>query len=105
MEISKAELKSAAAASAGSDSSELRGAEILVKALQAEGVKFVWGYPGAVFATMKPPSFTGPSMGFEGSSTPSVNLSTNTVPKHFSRLMDQHSFLRHKRRRLQPILS
>ena len=46
MEISKAELKSAAAASAGSDSSELRGAEILVKALQAEGVKFVWGYPG-----------------------------------------------------------
>ena len=46
MEISKAELKSAAAASAGSDSSELRGAEILVKARQAEGVKFVWGYPG-----------------------------------------------------------
>ena len=25
---------------------ELRGAEILVKALQAEGVKYVWGYPG-----------------------------------------------------------
>ena len=46
MEISKAELKSAAAASSGSDSSELRGAEILVKALQAEGVKYVWGYPG-----------------------------------------------------------
>ena len=46
MEISKAELKSAAAASAGSDTSELRGAEILVKALQAEGVKYVWGYPG-----------------------------------------------------------
>ncbi|MFT3777580.1 MAG: acetolactate synthase 3 catalytic subunit [Ottowia sp.] len=46
MEISKAELKSAAAASAGSDSQELRGAEILVKALQAEGVKYVWGYPG-----------------------------------------------------------
>ncbi len=46
MEISKAEIKSAAAASSGSDSSELRGAEILVKALQAEGVKYVWGYPG-----------------------------------------------------------
>lgn len=46
MEISKAELRSAAAASAGSASQELRGAEILVKALQAEGVKHVWGYPG-----------------------------------------------------------
>ena len=46
MEISKAELKSAAAASARTDSEELRGAEILVKALQAEDVKYVWGYPG-----------------------------------------------------------
>jgi acetolactate synthase-1/2/3 large subunit len=48
MEISKAELKSAAAASSrGQDSpQELRGAEILVKSLQAEGVKYVWGYPG-----------------------------------------------------------
>ena len=46
MEISQAEIKSAAAASSASDSSELRGAEILVKALQAEGVKYVWGYPG-----------------------------------------------------------
>ncbi|HUR90773.1 MAG TPA: acetolactate synthase 3 catalytic subunit [Ramlibacter sp.] len=48
MEISKAEITSAAAASAGNASSppELRGAEILVKALQAEGVKYVWGYPG-----------------------------------------------------------
>eukprot|EP01041_Mallomonas_annulata_P014806 gene14806-31450_t len=25
---------------------ELRGAEVLVKALQAEGVKYIWGYPG-----------------------------------------------------------
>ncbi len=25
---------------------ELRGAEILIKSLQAEGVKYVWGYPG-----------------------------------------------------------
>ncbi|MBG9387134.1 acetolactate synthase 3 catalytic subunit [Caenimonas aquaedulcis] len=48
MEISKAELSSAAAATAGHTGSppELRGAEILVKTLQAEGVKYVWGYPG-----------------------------------------------------------
>jgi acetolactate synthase I/II/III large subunit len=45
MEISKAELKSAAAAT-GTSTPELRGAEILVKALQAENVKFMWGYPG-----------------------------------------------------------
>ncbi|TWO71927.1 acetolactate synthase 3 catalytic subunit [Caenimonas sedimenti] len=45
MEISKAEI-SAAAATSGSNSLELRGAEILVKALQAESVKYVWGYPG-----------------------------------------------------------
>lgn len=30
---------------AGSEQ-ELRGAEILVKSLQAEGVKYIWGYPG-----------------------------------------------------------
>ncbi len=46
MEISKAEITSAAAASSQSDSQELRGAEILVKTLQAEGVKYIWGYPG-----------------------------------------------------------
>ncbi|MES2632786.1 MAG: acetolactate synthase 3 catalytic subunit [Pseudomonadota bacterium] len=54
MEISKAELTSAAAASAhaaststsASSAPELRGAEILIKALQAENVKYVWGYPG-----------------------------------------------------------
>ena len=46
MEISKAELASAAAVAAHTNSQELRGAEILVKALQAEGVKHVWGYPG-----------------------------------------------------------
>ncbi|MEY2618233.1 MAG: hypothetical protein RL522_1235 [Pseudomonadota bacterium] len=44
MEISKAEIASAAAASG--QSQELRGAEILVKSLQAENVKFIWGYPG-----------------------------------------------------------
>ncbi|MCW5654722.1 acetolactate synthase 3 catalytic subunit [Hydrogenophaga sp.] len=45
MEISKAELASAAAAHGGA-TQELRGAEILVKSLQAEGVKYIWGYPG-----------------------------------------------------------
>ncbi|MDP2417247.1 MAG: acetolactate synthase 3 catalytic subunit [Hydrogenophaga sp.] len=47
MEINKAELASAAAATpSGSATQDLRGAEILVKALQAEGVKYIWGYPG-----------------------------------------------------------
>lgn len=48
MEISKAEIVSAAAASAcaGNSTQELMGAEVLVKALQAEGVQYVWGYPG-----------------------------------------------------------
>jgi len=45
MEINKAELASAAAAQ-GAATQELRGAEILVKALQAENVKYIWGYPG-----------------------------------------------------------
>ena len=45
MEISRTELSSAAAAASG-PSLELRGAEILVKSLQAEGVKYIWGYPG-----------------------------------------------------------
>ncbi len=52
MEISKAELASAAAVSGTAPASpsshlpELRGAEILCAALAAEGVKYVWGYPG-----------------------------------------------------------
>ena len=52
MEISKAELSSAAAASSGMANNaeqgpeELMGAEVLIKALQAEGVKYIWGYPG-----------------------------------------------------------
>ncbi|QCB45364.1 acetolactate synthase 3 catalytic subunit [Hydrogenophaga sp. PAMC20947] len=44
MEINKAEL--AAAAASGAAPQELRGAEILIKSLQAEGVKYIWGYPG-----------------------------------------------------------
>jgi acetolactate synthase-1/2/3 large subunit len=48
MEISKAELASAAAAANPKSTSvpDLRGAEILIKALQAENVQYVWGYPG-----------------------------------------------------------
>ena len=53
MKISKAEIASVPAASspgkvpaATMSGQELRGAEILVKALQAEGVKYIWGYPG-----------------------------------------------------------
>ena len=42
MEVSKAEVAAAAAA----QTPELRGAEILVKALQAENVQYIWGYPG-----------------------------------------------------------
>jgi acetolactate synthase I/II/III large subunit len=54
MEISKAEMASAAAASAGTSSQELRGAEILIKALQAEEVKYVWGYPGGAVLHIYP---------------------------------------------------
>ena len=47
MEISKAELQSAAvAAEKNSAAIEINGSDILVKALQAENVKYVWGYPG-----------------------------------------------------------
>ncbi len=47
MEISKAELQSAAVASQQNNAAiEINGSDILVKALQAENVKYVWGYPG-----------------------------------------------------------
>jgi acetolactate synthase-1/2/3 large subunit len=45
MEIKKSEMASAAAV-AGAAVPELRGSEILVKALQAENVQYLWGYPG-----------------------------------------------------------
>ena len=44
MEKTLAEKTSAAPVSG--QSKDLMGAEILVKALQAENVKYVWGYPG-----------------------------------------------------------
>ena len=47
MEITKAEIQSASAVSdISSAPNELNGSEIMVKALQAENVKFMWGYPG-----------------------------------------------------------
>jgi acetolactate synthase I/II/III large subunit len=51
MEISKAEIASVVSSTTSTAIPsqalpELRGAEILVKTLQAEGVKYVWGYPG-----------------------------------------------------------
>ena len=46
MEINKAELASAAAAAGTAAPEQLMGAEIMVRALQAEGVKYIWGYPG-----------------------------------------------------------
>ncbi|MDO4723330.1 MAG: acetolactate synthase 3 catalytic subunit [Comamonadaceae bacterium] len=47
MEISKTETTAAAQAMQQSSApAELMGAEILMKALAAEGVKHVWGYPG-----------------------------------------------------------
>jgi len=46
MDMSAAEVKRAASASSNSPSAEPNGSEILVRCLQAEGVKFLWGYPG-----------------------------------------------------------
>ena len=47
MDMSAAEVKRAATAQANSSSSaEPNGSEIMVRCLQAEGVKYLWGYPG-----------------------------------------------------------
>ena len=46
MKHNSAENASAAMADTAAKAPQLMGAEILVKALQAEGVKQVWGYPG-----------------------------------------------------------
>ncbi len=46
MEMSSAELKRAATAQPQTPPTELNGSEILVRCLQAEGVKYLWGYPG-----------------------------------------------------------
>ncbi len=46
MEMSAAEVKRAAMAQPPSSPALLNGSEILVRCLQAEGVKYLWGYPG-----------------------------------------------------------
>jgi len=46
MDMSAAEVKRAASAQSSSPPSEPNGSEILVRCLQAEGVKYLWGYPG-----------------------------------------------------------
>src|SRR4051794_660701 len=46
METPTAELQRAALPQARPASIEPNGSEILVRSLQAEGVKFLWGYPG-----------------------------------------------------------
>ena len=46
MDISPTELKRAASAQPQTPPAEPNGSEILVKCLQAENVKFLWGYPG-----------------------------------------------------------
>jgi acetolactate synthase I/II/III large subunit len=46
MDMSPAEVKRAASAQAQPPVVEPNGSEILVRCLQAEGVKFLWGYPG-----------------------------------------------------------
>ncbi|HEX7385204.1 MAG TPA: thiamine pyrophosphate-binding protein, partial [Burkholderiaceae bacterium] len=46
MDMSAAEVKRAAGAQPQSTPKELNGSEIIVRCLQAEGVKYLWGYPG-----------------------------------------------------------
>ena len=46
MEMSAADVKRAALAQPSTSAVEPNGSEILVRCLQAEGVKFLWGYPG-----------------------------------------------------------
>jgi len=46
MDMSAAEVKRASLAHASAATTDPNGSEILVKSLQAEGVKFLWGYPG-----------------------------------------------------------
>ncbi len=46
MDMSAAEVKRAATAQPQHPTAEPNGSEIMVRCLQAEGVKFLWGYPG-----------------------------------------------------------
>jgi acetolactate synthase I/II/III large subunit len=46
MDMSAAEVKRAASAQPQNPPADLNGSDILVRCLQAEGVKYLWGYPG-----------------------------------------------------------
>jgi acetolactate synthase I/II/III large subunit len=46
MDMSAAEVKRAASAQPQNSEADPNGSEILVRCLQAEGVKYLWGYPG-----------------------------------------------------------
>jgi acetolactate synthase I/II/III large subunit len=46
MDMSAAEIKRAASAQPQNSPADLNGSDILVRCLQAEGVKYLWGYPG-----------------------------------------------------------
>ena len=46
MDMAAAEVKRAALAQPHSSDGDPNGSEIIVRCLQAEGVKYVWGYPG-----------------------------------------------------------
>jgi len=46
MDLTAAEVTSAVTASSSHSPTEINGSEILVRCLHAEGVRFVWGYPG-----------------------------------------------------------
>jgi acetolactate synthase I/II/III large subunit len=46
MDMSAAEVKRAASAQPQTPTTDPNGSEILVRCLQAEGVKYLWGYPG-----------------------------------------------------------
>ncbi len=46
MDLTAAEVTPAVSASSSHPTTEINGSEILVRCLQAEGVRFVWGYPG-----------------------------------------------------------
>ncbi len=46
MDMAAAEVKRAASAQPHSSDADPNGSEIIVRCLQAEGVKYVWGYPG-----------------------------------------------------------
>jgi hypothetical protein len=69
MDMSAAEVKRAASAQPQSPAPEPNGSEILVRSLQAENVKYVWGYPGGpkfLIAQVLNPPHEGAKRGTDG---------------------------------------